>query len=417
MLSIDGLVSGLDTTAIIDGLLSIQQKQIKLLSDRQKKVVSEQTAFKGVEGQLVNLKSRLSGLSNRANSVFGAKQAKSSNDQILAAAASDSAVKGVYSVRVNSLARTHQVASQGFSDPDSVISEGTLDIRVGSAQPLTVAIDSSNNTLQGLADAINDAGGDVSASIINSGSDQDPYRLLLTSSKTGAANTITISNNLAGGSSQPQFDLDNPVQDASDASITLGSGAGAITIASAENTVENVIPGVTLDLLTANPDQDVTVEVRADTEAAQTAINGFVDSFNALMSFIDDQVRYEAETGQASPLLGNRSVISIQDDVRRAVSDVVAGVNSDANRLTAIGISFTDKGQLSVNQSKLSQALAGDLEGVGSADLRRLFALDGESTNPNIDFVVGSARTRESTDGYGVEHHFGPRTSAHHGGQ
>jgi flagellar hook-associated protein 2 len=407
MLTIDGLATGLDTTAIIEGLLSIQQSQIDRLNVRQQDVISEQSAFKGIEAQLLSLRSAASILNRVGNDVFSAKEFSSSDETILNGAASKSAAPGIYRVRVNSLATNHQVASQGFADPDSKITEGTIDLRVGVGAVQTIEIDSNNNTLQGLADAINNASDDVTATIINDGtSGASPFRLLLAAKDTGSEKEISIANNLgasAGDQVQPTFDFGNPVQAAADATIALGSGAGAITITSGQNIIDDVIPGITLDLKSADSGTDVTITVSNDTGVAKSAITGFVGSFNDLMAYIDDQVRFEQESGQASPLLGNRSVISIQDEVRLAVTEVVAGVDTDMNRLSALGITFDNSGRLAVNSGKLDDALNGRIAGVDLEDVRRLFALGGESSNNGIDFVLGSSRTNETKVGYEID--------------
>ena len=323
------------------------------------------------------------------------------------AASSSNAAAGVYNVRVNSLARAHQVAAQGLADPDSAIPEGTIDIRVGGGPVTSFAIDGTNNTLQGLADAINGSTADVTASIVQDGAGgATPYRLLLTSKKTGVANQISITNNLAasgGGAVQPVFDFDNPVQAASDASVSLGSGPGAISVASSTNRIDNLIGGVTIDLLKADPDQEVSLTVAANVNASRTAVEDFVKSFNELMTYIDQQVRYDAESDRAGLLLGNRSVVQIQDQVRRAVTEVVPGLPSTANRLSAIGITVTDKGQLQVNSGRLDDVLNGRVPGVTAQDVMRLFSLSGQSSHPQVQFVLGSSKTKPSTTPYEID--------------
>ncbi|MEX2288669.1 MAG: flagellar filament capping protein FliD [Planctomycetaceae bacterium] len=407
MPTIDGLVTGIDTTKIINGLLSIHQKQIDLLTTRKNRVVDQQTAFKGIEARLLAFRNQSAVLGRIRDSVFAAQTATSSNEQVVAAAASDSAVPGTYTLRVHSLAQAHQIASQGLADPDSTVTQGTFVVQVGSGPTVTITIDDTNNTLQGLADAINNSGAGVAATIVNDGSTGGtPYRMLLASAKTGAANALTVTNNLAadsGNAVRPVFDLDQPVQAAADASLTFGSGSGAITVQSETNQVENLIQGVVLNLLGTDDTKDVILTVNRDTETAQKAITEFVASFNDLMEYIDDLVRFDAATGTASILLGNRSVISIQDDVRRAVSEVVPGASPAANRLSALGITLDSSGHLSINSSKLSNVLAGGVSGVTAASLRRLFALDGQSDNGNIQFVLGGIRTKASTTPYQVD--------------
>lgn len=397
MATIDGLATGLDTTTIIDGLVRIQQLQIDQLTARKNSIREEQTAFKGIESKMIDLRAQLGSLARSQNSVFSARSAVSSDEDALSVTAASGAAAGVYNLTINSLAQAEQVASQGFASADSEISQGTFSLRVGRGKEVEITIDSSNNTLQGLADAINAAGGDVGASIVNDGSTGgSPYKLLLSSTKTGAANTITITNNLAAGATQPDF-TGTPVQEAADASVTLGSGAGALTVTHETNQLDDLIGGVTLDLHQADAAKSISVTIARDTDTAVATVQKFVEAFNGLMGFIDDQVRFEPQSGEASLLLGNRSVIGIQDEVRRVATGIVTGVNSDLNRLSAIGISVTDQGRLTLNSSRLRDALNGGKAGVGEADFRRLFALDGASTNPGISFVLGSTRTKDST--------------------
>jgi flagellar capping protein FliD len=403
------------------------------------------------------------------------------------------------------------LASQGFDDPDSSITQGTIQIRVGSGPVSTITIDSTNDTLEGLAEAVNNAKLGVTATIVNDGSDSrtQPYRLLLFADQTGSANAISITNNLAAdngdarrpeltatyigpavtgatfsGTSTPtsnagaggytgsgndtysftvvqggtvgvspniqisfadgsgentgtitlglleidvfkdvaeglqvkfaagtlvagdSFTVDvtvPTVQQASNASVSLGSGAGALIVESSTNQMDGLIRGVTLDLHGADSDQEVELTIAHDTENARQAITDFVESYNSLLEFIDEQVRYEVEGGVAGVLLGNRSAITIQDQVRRVFSDVVANVNPLANRLSAVGITTNRQGRLEIDSGKLDDALAGGLPGVSLEDVHRLFSFTGQSTSGGIRFVTGGTRTRASATPYQVD--------------
>ncbi len=135
---------------------------------------------------------------------------------------------------------------------------------------------------------------------------------MLTGATTGAANAIAVTNNLAassGDSVKPDFS-GTALQTAADASLTLGSGAGALTVAREANEIDDLIDGLTLKLHDADPGQDITVTVAQDTPSAKAAINSFVTAFNDVMQSIDERVRFDAESGQASVLLGNRSAVS-----------------------------------------------------------------------------------------------------------
>jgi flagellar hook-associated protein 2 len=404
-LQIDGLASGLDTTTIVEGLLEIQKQQVTRLNSRISGITDKQTAFKGVEAGLLSLRGSLGRLTRVQDNVFEARTATSSDDSLIAAAASSGATPGIYTLQVSSLARAHQIASQGLADADSEITEGTFGIQIGTGAVTNITVDTTNNTLQGLADSINSADAGISASIINDGSTGTPYRLLLTSNQAGTNGAITISNSLAaasGNASKPAF-TDPDVQSATDASLVIGTGPGAITVNGTSNQIEDVIPGVTLDLLAADATKTVTLTVTEDVESAREAIDGFVGSFNAVLGTIDSQVRFDAETGQAGVLLGNRTIISIQDEVRNAVLQTVSGITGSTNRLSSIGITFDARGQLTVDTSRLDDVLNGRVDDVSLDDVRRLFSLSGESTKAGIEFLGGSTRTKDSASAVEVD--------------
>jgi flagellar hook-associated protein 2 len=510
-LTVGGLATGLDTNKIIDALLAIEQQKIGLLQANQDRITQEQTAYKDIEAKLLALQATITDLGRSQNGVFDSRTVTSSNQDLLTAAASSSASPGVYTLQVNSLAQAQETASQGYESANSSITQGTFQLRVGSGATATITIDGTNNTLQGLANAINSSGAGVTASIINigTGAGTEPYRLLLTANKSGASNAIAITNNLAadsGGAVKPVFDsnyvgtaglgpgytgtatptgntgaggytgttnntytftvinggtvgTDNniqiaytdstganagtitlnsgdagvfknvaqgiqvqlsagtlvagqtfslnafvpTVQKATNASVTVGSGSGALTIQSPTNQVDGVITGVTLNLQGADSTKSVTLTVAADTDKAKKAIEDFVSAYNDLAKSIDAAIQFDPKSGVAGPLLGDESVLGIQDQIQSALDSIVKGVNPLASSLKSIGISFTDDGHLSVDDAKLSDALAGNVSGVSLNDIRNLFALAGTSTNPGIQFVLGSTKTQASTTPYQVQ--------------
>src|SRR5262245_56275988 len=153
--TVDGLVTGLDTTKIIEGLTTVFKRRVELLQSQKDKIVGQQTAFKSIEARLLTLQGAVSRLARSQNGIFDTKVVSSSDDTLAIGAASASAVAGVHSFRINSLATAHQIASQGFDDASSVITQGTFQIRVGTGATKTIAIDSTTTIFQGLAEALN----------------------------------------------------------------------------------------------------------------------------------------------------------------------------------------------------------------------------------------------------------------------
>ena len=407
MPTISGLASGIDTDAIVKELLKIRKTRIDVLTAQKKEVTDQQAAFKLIEADIISLRGKAGGLSRSLNNAFDARKVTSSNEDALVATATSRAAAGVYQVKVTSLAQAHQVASQGFVSEDAQITQGTFELKAGSSGSTTITVDSTNNTLQGLADAITGAGIGISASIVQDASNPAaPYKLLLTSNKTGVANQITLTNNLAassGGAVQPTFDFGNPVQAAADSVVQLGTGTGAVTSTSATNTVTNLINGVTLNLKQADATKTLSITIDRDTQAATEAVQGFVDSYNSLMDEFATQFRYSSEKNDAGLLLGNSTAASLQQSVRESVLGTVAGINPKANRLSAIGVTVTDDGKLSFDSSKLQKIFDGETAGVTANDVKRLFALDGESSNGGIEFLLGSSKTGSPTSGIKVD--------------
>jgi flagellar capping protein FliD len=490
-ITFSGIYTGIDFQAIVDTMILAERRRIDLIVAKQAEETAKLTSIQSFDGLLLGLRTSASTLSRQEN--FRVQTATSSHESLLSASVTGNAAPGTHFITVNRLAQAHQLASQGFADTDiTSIGAGTVTIQVGSGATTTIDIDAGNNTLGGLRDAINNSDADVTATIINDGSASNPYRLLLTSTSTGAANTIEITLNLTGGTvpdfvnnnidsvevgennapsytgtataSGPytgnqnqtfiveimadgavgvatfrystdggqtfndnggagfltsatgtlledgvsiafsdsgtlttgdRFNIDTfvpTIQMAQDASIVLGSGLGGgapITITSATNAITGAIPGVTLDLLAPDPTTTVKVSIENDTEAVRAAVDGFVESYNQVISFLNNQLRYDAATEEGGVLIGDSLLMSVQNDLRRMATDVIPGLPSDMNRLAAIGItSVAETGKLTVDDAKLSSALATNLNGVAN-----LFSISFTTTNPDITYVASTEAT------------------------
>lgn len=397
MPSIDGLVTGIDTTSIIDGLLSIQKTQIDRFSARRQEIVEEQTAFKGIEARLLTLQANISRLTRVGDNSLESKQITVSDETAVRAAVSSTASPGVYRFRVESLARAHQIASNGFASPDAEVAPGTFEIRVGNGEVTEVVVttDDENNTLRGLAQSINDSNAGVTALIVDDGAATDPFHLVLTANEPGAANAISLTFAAGGPGSEPVFDFDTPVQAASDATIYIGSGDGALKIVSESNQFDDLFVGITFDVLTAGADE-IELNVANDVEAAEVAVTEFVDSYNDVISYIKEQARFDPITSTGTVLFGNRSVATIQNELSQAVTSVVPGLDVNANRLSVLGITIGADGLLSKNATTLNEVLSGQVDGITSEDLLSLFSINGETDNQHIQFVLAGDKTKES---------------------
>ena len=199
MFSIDGLVSGLDTASIIEGLVALQDSQVERLTSKKTEIQVQQQAFSGVEARLLSLRSKMSQLNRSTSSVFEFRSSTSSDESLIVATPGNNAAEGSYNLRVTSRAKAHQIGSQGFDSTSTSITEGTISFQVGDRPATEITVDSTNNNVSGLVQAINEQSDDISAAIVHDQATNSD-RILLSSKHTGASNEITVTNNLAATS-------------------------------------------------------------------------------------------------------------------------------------------------------------------------------------------------------------------------
>jgi len=188
--SVSGLASGIDTKAIVDALLAADRAPAALAEKNRAVAQAKLDAIKSMNNLMLAMRNALDPLKDKAN--FAAKTASSSNENAIVATTSSSAVAGSLTINVKALAAAHQVASAGQSSAATDLGAGTVVLRLASAgaSDPDITISPTTNTLTGIAEAINAANAGVTASVINDGG-ASPYRLVVTSAKTGTTNAIT----------------------------------------------------------------------------------------------------------------------------------------------------------------------------------------------------------------------------------
>ena len=389
--SISGVVSGLKTDEIIAKLLELEGASVRRLEAKKAALQTKLTAWQDLNTRVLALQTKANALSTK--SAFQVKSFTSSDEDIATGSASPTADVGTYFLKVTQLAKTHQIKTQGYADINTTkVGTGTVTIQVGTGDEVEITIDDTNNTLAGLRDAINKSDAEVTASIINDGTGT-PYRLVITSDTMGTDGEVTLESTLSGGTTPTFSDL----QAAQDASITFGEGAGAITVTKSTNTVTDLIPGVTLNLVDADASKTITVNIRHNTASIKQNIKDFVEQFNNLMTFIEEQSDYDPETSTAASLFGDSNLRFIQSDLRSRISNPITGLSQSIKVLSQIGIT-TSGDRLIIDETDLDKALADDVNTV-----MRLFAKIGEASNPNIQYVYSTAATKPSSvGGYAV---------------
>ena len=262
-ISFGGLASGLDTKAIIAALMAVERRPITALEQKKTSFQKQKDLFGKFEDLLGKLKTTADVL--RKADRFLDFKASVDVDKHLTASASSGAAPGSYDIVVNSLAKAETSTSLGKADKSTTtFGAGNLKFTVDGNDWL-VGIDNTNNTLEGIAAAINSTPGlkdDVHATVLDTGSGTTPYRLVITGRKTGAENAITI----AADDADPTLTAlateinGNPTQAATDASLTINN----VAISRASNTISDAIAGVTLSLKGADPAATTKLTVATD---------------------------------------------------------------------------------------------------------------------------------------------------------
>jgi flagellar hook-associated protein 2 len=340
-----------------------QQNQ---LTSQENTLDAQVSAFGTFTSSLDSLQTTLAALENpTALAGFSATVA---DDSIASATASTGAVSGSYSLAVQNLATAQTLTSKPVASSSTVIGTGTLTLSVG-GQSTSIDIDSNNNTLAGIAAAINAAPDNpgVSASIITA---SDGAQLVLTSTATGADNTITVTQSGGdGGLSSLVYDPANDdseltqTQQAQDANFTLNGLAAT----SASNVVSGALTGVTLNLLQASAaGTATTLTIRPDTTTATSSINAFVTALNSTLSTIQTLTAYNASTQTAGALQGNATLESFQNQLS-AILDTVNSSKTGINSLADLGLTAdANTGTYDTSASTLANALNSSLSGVGN---------------------------------------------------
>lgn len=202
---IDGIFSGMDTTGIIENVMKSEARKMDVYLARQAEYTQKVTSWQSINSFLLAFKTQSDVLSK--SSIWDSISVTSSDDTVIAASSTGSSATGTYLLSVDQLAQNHQIASQGYSSVNDIVGEGTIEIQVGNSSPITITLEAGSNSLSALKYAINDSDAGVSAAIINDGSSNNPYRLILTSNETGAESEITFTSSLVGG--EPPDFIDN----------------------------------------------------------------------------------------------------------------------------------------------------------------------------------------------------------------
>jgi flagellar hook-associated protein 2 len=276
----------------------------------------------------------------------------------------EKAVTGQWSIEVLQLAEKPGAVSNGFPDKDKTqMGVGYLRFDTPEGRK-DVYVNSNNSTLEGVANSINNAGLGLRASVLDDRSDKEnPYRLLVTGLSTGNDNEVTFPTiYMLDGDQDMYFDKSKP---AKNAKVKLDG----FEVELPDNVVNDLVPGVTIDLKQAAPGRPIRVAVKEDMEVISGKMKSFVDAYNGALGFIQGQHKLQKGPDgkeRLGPLGGDGLVRSVESSLRRVIVNPQLGLDPNIKRVGDLGIEFNRNGTLNFNQEKFNKVLSANPKAVAN---------------------------------------------------
>lgn len=363
-ITLGGINSGLPPN-LVEQIIEAEKAPIKNIEVKKQKseaklnLVQElETKVRGIEGSLGTLAS-VKG--------FNDIKLESGDTNIVNGTAEVGAPKGSWNIEVLSLAQKASAITNGFPDKDKTqIGTGYFKFKTPEGTK-EIYINSSNNTLEAAANAINSSGIGVKASVINDRKDSDaPYKLMISGENVGGENSIEYPTLYFLDGDQDIYFENNT--EAHNGVIKVDGFEFEIS----GNTVTDVIPGVSLDIRQASPGRQVNITIKENREAVSTKVGDFVKAVNEVLGFIQAQNKLNENTDTSKTLGGDQLIRMIESRLQRLIQDPQYGVDSSITRLNQMGIEMTRDGIIKLNEDKFNKVLAQQPEHV-----RKFFAGDG----------------------------------------
>ncbi len=476
-----GLATGLDTNAIVDQLMALERQPINRLQTDKTYFQARQAAYISFDGNLKNFLSNIKNLGSSDD--LRQKSVSASREDFLSVSAGVDALPGTsYQVEVVSLAQVQKNVSEGYSSKsEQNFGAGELTLTVGENDPVTITVDETNNSLEGIMQAINDADAGINASIINDGTDT-PYRLVLTGENVASDFSMTstlpsfngdVSAQLqSGGFSSQSADYfgGGSLELSTGDTITLGESANSLTdimtainaetgttgvtasivadgdnfvisldggatmtatnfsggydalgvtetqaaaqahirvdtidIYSDSNALSEAIPGLSLDLTSAEAGTMTSISVSLDEAAIKSQVESFVKGYNEVMSFISSQSK--SEDSDAGILGSDPGMNSVKRRLQGLLTTTIANTGN-YSALSQLGLETQKDGTIIIDSETLTDAVQNNLD-----SLEKLLVGEGETegvavrfqnylegmTSPVDGFLAANKKSTEAT--------------------
>lgn len=370
-----GFGSGIDTAALVADLAA---------ASRTPKVQRFDALARANQARVSTLAQARSDLDSFADSLAGLasggtlrSRPVTSDESAITVASNPGTLLGSYTgeIVVNSLAKAQTIYSGYVASATDPIGQGGMTLTVGGTS-LAIGVGATNDSLNGLAGAINASGSGIRASVIN---DAGNFRLVL-KGESGAAKAFTLAADPGADPGLSQFVSGTMTvgQTANDAAFTLDG----VAYTRATNSFSDIVPGLTLSLKQADPLKTIAISAVRPNEALTQTLGDFVSVFNTLKS--DTQ----------SARLANNGNPAMRAFERQLSAFIAQPLTGDANirSLSDVGISTNRDGSITLNSAKLDAALRDYPDAVEAIFNPPRDTTRTEVSDPGIAFALDALR-------------------------
>lgn len=427
------IASSILTQDVIDGLKdadeSVQIKPLTLKIDKNTKKQADITALTTL---VSTLKTSYADVANETAMLKRTVSAAGSGS--VTANVEAGVAEQTVRLSVSQLAQVDSYQSKGFKSRSETLTgitkEESLTLSVGD-KSVDIKVGAST-TLEDIINQINDGAGDaIKASIVNTGG-ENGYKMILQSKESGEKNQIKFSvagndpdalkgakdvlEKLGFKTNQTAIQDDKGVITGYNLTIdTNNTSAGGkqlqkaqdakfnfngIDITRSSNSIDDLIIGVTFNLNNVDEKNSTTgalkesvITIGKDTDAVVKSLKSMVTAYNDLISNISTATSYDRENGVAGTLNGMSEITGI----KRKLQNLFESSNSDGKSLQSFGFSFTEKGVLSVDESKLKDTISKDYEGfksffTNSTEYKNAGVFGSVQINTKLDDISGTLK-------------------------
>ncbi|NEK57838.1 flagellar filament capping protein FliD [Geodermatophilus sabuli] len=342
-MTVDGMISGLDTTSLINSLVQAEGAPQAQLKTRLSTTTASANAYRSINTRFDAVRAAAETLTKPET--WAMSRASSSTNTVTASLGS-APQTGSLAFSVEKLASSHAVITNGTpfgSTADNAGFGSSIQVlnKDGSSRGTPIAIGGTGS----LADVVTAINGSTDAKLSATAVQVSPgkYQLQVTSKETGAAAEFSLAGQTMG-----------IVTPAGDAQLKVGTGPGAYDVFSATNSFVELMPGATIAVSKADPGVQVTVGVTADPEGVAAKVKSLVDAINSALGGI--KTFTAAEGGPAAVLKGDSALMNLSGRVLTAVSDAVGSSGSPA----AAGLQLQKDGTVLFDAGKFAEKLKAD---------------------------------------------------------